>query len=144
MPFAMSRTTTYSVQILWGDCDPAGIVFFPNFSKWMDAASLNFFMSCGVPAWRELERTRRIVGTPLLEIHTRFLRHATYGETLTISTSIKEWREKVFVQSHLVMRGSDRICEGEETRIFVERDEKDPSKIRGIPVPADIRALCGD
>ena len=38
----------------FGDCDPAGIVFFPNFSRWMDAASLTFFMQCGVPPWREL------------------------------------------------------------------------------------------
>ena len=43
----MSRTTTYEIQVQFGDCDPAGIVFFPNFSKWMDAASLHFFMSCG-------------------------------------------------------------------------------------------------
>ncbi|MEY2660956.1 MAG: hypothetical protein RLZZ123_2128, partial [Pseudomonadota bacterium] len=31
----------YEVDVLFGDCDPAGIVFFPNFSKWMDASSLN-------------------------------------------------------------------------------------------------------
>ena len=34
----------------------------------MDAASLSFFMQCGVPPWRELVKTRGIVGTPLLEI----------------------------------------------------------------------------
>jgi 4-hydroxybenzoyl-CoA thioesterase len=38
----------------------------------MDEASLAFFMACGVPPWRELVKTRGIVGTPLLEIHTRF------------------------------------------------------------------------
>ena len=69
----MSKTVVYSVDVLFGDCDPAGIVFFPNFSKWMDASSLNFFMQCGVPPWRELVKTRGIIGTPLLEIHTRFL-----------------------------------------------------------------------
>ena len=31
----MSRTTTYTVQVTFGDCDPAGIVFFPNFSRIM-------------------------------------------------------------------------------------------------------------
>ena len=34
----------YEVEVMFGDCDPAGIVFFPNFSKWMDASSLNFFV----------------------------------------------------------------------------------------------------
>ena len=78
----MPRTTTFRVDVQFGDCDPAGIVFFPNFSRWMDAASLSFFMQCGVPPWRELVKTRGIVGTPLLEINTKFVKAATYGETL--------------------------------------------------------------
>ena len=50
----MPRTTLFTVDVHFGDCDPAGIVFFPNFSRWMDSASLAFFMACGVPPWREL------------------------------------------------------------------------------------------
>jgi 4-hydroxybenzoyl-CoA thioesterase len=78
------KTTLYRVSIEFGDCDPAGIVFFPNFSRWMDAASLSFFMQCGLPPWRELVKTRGIVGTPLLEIHTKFLKAATYGEDIVV------------------------------------------------------------
>ena len=63
----MSRVHRFPVQVHFGDCDPAGIVFFPNFSRWMDQSSLAFFAACGIPPWRELERTRGIVGTPLLE-----------------------------------------------------------------------------
>ena len=62
----MSKTVVYEVQVMFGDCDPAGIVFFPNFSKWMDASSLNFFVKCGVAPWRELVKTRGIIGTPHL------------------------------------------------------------------------------
>lgn len=138
----MARTTAYSVQVQFGDCDPAGIVFFPNFSRWMDAASLAFFMQCGVPPWRELATTRGIVGTPLLEIHTRFLKPATYGETIVVHTHVEEWRAKVFVQHHRVTRGDDLLCEGRETRAFVVRDPADPGRLRAIPVPEDIRALC--
>jgi len=138
----MPRTTTYSVNVHFGDCDPAGIVFFPNFSRWMDAASLNFFMQCGVPPWRELVKTRGIVGTPLLEIHTRFIKSVTYGETITITTHVEEWRAKVFIQLHRVTRGDDLICEGRETRAFVQRDANEADRLRAIPVPDDIRALC--
>ena len=83
----MSKTIVYSVNVMFGDCDPAGIVFFPNFAKWMDASSLNFFMQNGVPPWRELVKTTGIIGTPLLEINTKFMRPATYGETLQIHTA---------------------------------------------------------
>jgi 4-hydroxybenzoyl-CoA thioesterase len=104
-------------------------------------------MQCGVPPWRELVKTRGIVGTPLLEINTKFTQAATYGETLTISTHVEEWRAKVIVQIHRITRarsdgGEDLICEGREVRAFVKRDEHDPDRLRAIPVPEDIRLLC--
>ena len=138
----MARTTVYTVDVLFGDCDPAGIVFFPNFSKWMDASSLHFFMQCGVPPWRELVKTTGIIGTPLLEIHTRFVRTATYGETLQVHTRVEEWRSKVFIQRHEVRRGDTLICEGTETRAFCRRVPGEPDRIEAMPVPEDIRALC--
>ena len=138
----MPKTTLHRVVVHFGDCDPEGIVFFPNFSRWMDAASLAFFMECGLPPWRELVKTRGIVGTPLLEVNTKFIKAVTYGETIEISTWIEEWREKVFVQMHRVKRGDDLICEGREVRAFVKRDAENPDRLRAIPVPDDIRAMC--
>ena len=138
----MSRTHIHPVTVHFGDCDPAGIVFFPNFARWMDEASLAFFMACGVPPWRELQKTRGIVGTPVLETHTRFAKPATYGQTLEVHTSVIEWRAKVFVQRHVVRRGEEVLCECTEVRAFVERHPDDPDRIRAIPVPVDIKALC--
>ena len=132
----------YEVDVMFGDCDPAGIVFFPNFLKWMDASSLNFFVKCGVPTWRDLYKTTGIIGTPLLEIHTRFVSPATYGERLQIFTSIQEWRGKAFIQKHSVKRGDTLICEGTETRAFCIRHPDDSDRIKAIPVPEDIKALC--
>jgi len=31
---------------------------------------------------------------------------------------VTAWRDKVFMQQHIVMRGGDLICEGFETRTF--------------------------
>jgi len=138
----MARTTLHSVNVQFGDCDPGGIVFFPNFSRWMDAASLMFFTQCGVPPWRVLERERGIVGTPLLEINTKFLKTVTYGETIQIATHVEEWRRVVFIQMHRVTRGDELVCEGREVRAFVKRDDNDPERLRAIPIPEDIRALC--
>ena len=138
----MSKTVVYEVPVVFGDCDPAGIVFFPNFSRWMDASSLNFFVQCGVLPWRELVKTTGIIGTPLLEIHTKFSRPATYGETLQIHTNVEEWRSKVFIHRHIVNRGDVLICEGTETRAFCQRVPGDPDRIQAIAVPPDIKALC--
>lgn len=138
----MSKTTTMTVDVRFGDCDPAGIVFFPRYHRWMDAASLHFFMSCGVPPWHELERINGIIGTPLLEHHTRFLRSSTYGETLEIRTTIEEWRRKVFVQKHEIWRGDELLCESRETRAFCVRDPQDRARIHAIPIPEDVLARC--
>ncbi len=137
----MSRSHVYSVQVQFGDCDPAGIVFFPNFNKWMDAASLAFFMACGVPPWRELVKTRGIVGTPLLEIHTKFYVPATYGETLEIHTHVEHWAAKTLRQKHVVKRDGTVLCEGTEVRAFVVHDAA-LGRLKAIPVPEDIKALC--
>jgi 4-hydroxybenzoyl-CoA thioesterase len=138
----MSRSHAYTVHVQFGDCDPAGIVFFPNFSRWMDEASLAFFRACGVPPWRELVKTRGIIGTPLLEIHTQFLKTATYGETLQVHTTVEDWSAKTFRHRHQVRRGEVLLCEGTEVRVFCMRDTTDPDRIRSIPIPEDIKALC--
>jgi 4-hydroxybenzoyl-CoA thioesterase len=138
----MSKTHVHRVDVHFGDCDPAGIVFFPNFSRWMDEASLAFFVGCGVPPWRELVKIRGIVGTPLLEIHTKFYKTATYGETIEVHTSVESWAAKTFTHRHVVRRGDTVLCEGTEVRAFVERHPDNPDRIRAIPIPADIKALC--
>ena len=137
----MSKTVIYEVEVMFGDCDPAGIVFFPNFSKWMDTSSLNFFVKCGVPPWRELVKTTGIIGTPLVEIHTKFFKPATYGERLQVHTSVEEWRAKVLIQKHVVMRGEDILCEGRETRAICVRVPGE-DRIKAIPIPEDIKAKC--
>jgi 4-hydroxybenzoyl-CoA thioesterase len=138
----MSKWVVHEVDVHFGDCDPAGIVFFPNFSRWMDQASLGFFVACGVPPWRELVKTRGIVGTPLLEIHTRFFKPATYGQRIQVHTTVEEWAAKTFRHRHLVKRGDELLCEGTEVRAFVMRHPDDPERLKAMPVPEDIRALC--
>lgn len=141
-PGPAPRVHVHRVPVHFGDCDPAGIVFFPNFARWMDQASLAYFMAAGVPPWRELALTRGIVGTPVLETHTRFIQSATYGETLEVHTSVTAWERKVFRHLHRVMRGDVLLCEGTEVRAFVSRHPDDATRLKAIPPPEDIVALC--
>jgi 4-hydroxybenzoyl-CoA thioesterase len=141
-PSTAPRVHVHRVQVHFGDCDPAGIVFFPNFARWMDQASLAFFMAAGLPPWRELTATRGIVGTPVLETHTRFIHPATYGETIEVHTRVTAWERKVFRHLHQVRRGDTVLCEGTEVRAFVVRHPDDASRLKAIPPPEDIVALC--
>jgi 4-hydroxybenzoyl-CoA thioesterase len=134
------KQTIYTVRVEFGDCDPARIVWFPNFFRWIDAASRHFFIECGVPPWSETEKTMGVIGTPLVDTHAKFVTAASYGDVLEIHTSIGEWRTKSFVQRYRVVRGGDTIMECEEVRIFAARREG--GGIRAVAVPDEIRRLC--
>ncbi|MET3440471.1 4-hydroxybenzoyl-CoA thioesterase [Variovorax paradoxus] len=135
-----SKEISYTARVEFGDCDPAGIVWFPNFFRWIDAASRHFFAECGVPRWEETAQTLGVIGTPLVDTHTRFVKAASYGDTLQIAVRITEWRDKSFVQTYRVTRGDELILECEEVRIFAAKREG--GGIRAVPIPPAIRALC--
>ena len=139
----MTRRHTSHFTVEFGDCDPAQIVFYPNFFRWMDAASLRFFRAAGVPPWREFEAQSGIIGTPLVDASARFLRPATYGDLIDIDTAIEEWRGKSFVMSHVIRRGEDVLVEGREIRVFAKRHPSDPARIQAVPPPESVRAWCG-
>jgi 4-hydroxybenzoyl-CoA thioesterase len=131
------HTTAFSVE--FGDCDPAGIVFYPNFFRWMDAAAHHFFVAAGVPPWRELEAGEGVLGTPLVDASARFLRPASYGDRIAIETSVDEWRGRSFVLRHAIRRGDDRLAEGREVRVFARRHPDDPTRIQAVGAPAHLR-----
>ena len=45
------KEVVHTVNVEFGDCDPARIVWFPNFFRWIDAASRHFFIGCGVTVY---------------------------------------------------------------------------------------------
>ncbi|MBN8747995.1 4-hydroxybenzoyl-CoA thioesterase [Xylophilus ampelinus] len=140
----MSKHIIYTARVEFGDCDPAGIVWYPNFFGWMDAASRHFFAECGVPRWEETTKTLGVIGTPLVDTKSRFVATASYGDTLKIAVTVREWREKSFVQSYRVTRddpqGETLILEAEDVRIF--GGKRPDGRLRALPIPPEIRALC--
>jgi 4-hydroxybenzoyl-CoA thioesterase len=143
----MSKEIIYPVRVEFGHCDPAGIIWYPNFFHWIDAASRYYFEQCGVPTWAETTRTMGIIGTPIVDTKAQFFKTATYGEHLRIHTQITEWRQKSFVLSYAIRRtnadGSvDDIMKCEDVRIFAARREDGQNGIRAVAIPESIRALC--
>jgi 4-hydroxybenzoyl-CoA thioesterase len=139
----MSRTVTYEMAVEFGDCDPARIVFYPNFFRWIDAASRHYFVQCGVPSWEETEASHGIIGTPLVDVKARFVKPATYGDRLAIDTTIGEWRTRSFVMKHAIRRGGDVLVEATEVRVFAKRVPGERARIEAAEVPGFVRDACG-
>ena len=50
-------SNTRIIRVQWGDCDPAGIVYYPRYFEWFDASSfLLFEKATGMTKMRMLEK----------------------------------------------------------------------------------------
>ena len=47
-PEPMPLESTHDVTVEWGDCDPAGIVYYPAYFKWFDQATYRLFLAAGL------------------------------------------------------------------------------------------------
>lgn len=135
---ASSRTFVLPVLIGFGDCDPAGIVFYPNFFRWFDAAS-HAMMRAVDYDFQRVARTQGVIAGPLVDAGAKFLSPATHGETVEVRSQVVEWTTKTFRIAHRIVRGDTAIADGWEIRIFARADPDDPKRIRAVPVPDDFR-----
>jgi 4-hydroxybenzoyl-CoA thioesterase len=138
----MSFTHATPFTVEFGDCDPAQIVFYPNFLRWTDAASLRFFAAAGIAPWHQRAEAAHdgIIGTPVVEIDVRFVAPATYGDAIIVETTVTDWRRTSFVMDHRVCRDDTLLVTARETRVFARRHPSDPRRIEAVPIPADIRS----
>ena len=128
------------IRIEWGDCDPADIVYYPNYFAWFDGSLMWHFEQAGLPKKQLLARYD-LVGWPMIETRAVFHKPSTYGETVTIETGIAKFGRTSFEVEHKLMRGTELAVEGFEKHVLVGRDPDAPGKMRSVPIPAEVIAL---
>ncbi len=74
-------------QIRFHHCDPAGIVFYPQFFYLLHEAKEDFLAHIGFP---QHEMIKSGFGTPIVDIKTRFLGMCRYGDDIAISVTISK------------------------------------------------------
>ena len=133
-------TNVHLVTVEWGHCDPAGIVYFPNYFNYFDSSTNALFLrALGCNKYEMLKRYG-IVGIPLVDVGARFIVPSTFGDVVTIESSVAEIRRSSFRMLHRLLRGDTLAVEGTETRVWVGRDPADPDRLKGMPIPADVVA----
>lgn len=133
----VEHTTT--VQVRWGDADPAGIAFYPRFFEWYDIGTEALFASLGL-AWPEAFPRYGIVGVPILEAGSRFISPVRYGDAVAVRTRVAWVRGKTFRVEHELSVGARRCAEGFEVRAWVARPESPDAPLRALPIPPDVVA----
>ena len=130
---------TTSVRVAFGDCDPANIVYFANFYRWFDLATHDLCEAAGFDL-TEVRRERNWLGYPLAEAGARFLLPATINDRLRIETRIREWRPKMFLLGHRILRDEVLLVEGWQTRFIGVRRPEQGGRLAALPIPAEFVA----
>jgi YbgC/YbaW family acyl-CoA thioester hydrolase len=134
----MPLTSRHEIIVEWGDCDPAGIVYYPSYFRWCDQATYRLFLKAGLRRddvssgqWRE--------GTPLVAAECAFRRASQHGEKLVIESHVEKFGRSSFVIRHVFRDVSGAVAaEGTETRIWAKK-EGNARSLTAIGIPADVK-----
>lgn len=128
------------VTIEWGDCDPAGIVFFPNYLKYFDAATNTLFLRVLGLNKYEMISKYGITGIPLVDVRARFFIPSVFGDVVTIESTVAEIKRSSFRMHHRLLKDEALAVEGFEIRVWTGRDPKEPDKLKSQPIPDEVIA----
>jgi 4-hydroxybenzoyl-CoA thioesterase len=134
-----SVVAVYHVQLQWGDCDPAGIIFYPTYFRWFDAATWNMFAAAGYDAKRMRAEHRAM---PLVAADCEFKHSAEQQDRCEVRSRIMRWGSKSFVLRHEVVREDGTpLAQGSETRVWGRYESGPGSPMKGQTITEELKAL---
>lgn len=137
-----SKVFALPVQLRWGECDPAGIIFYPTYFQWFDAAAWNMFAEVGYHAKR---MRAEHLAMPLVAADCQFRHPAEQEDRAEVRSRIARWGGKSFVVAHEVVRTDGTLlATGSETRVWGRYTDGPGSPLRGVPVGDELKALFRD
>jgi 4-hydroxybenzoyl-CoA thioesterase len=133
---------THTVLVEWGDCDPAGIVYYPAYYRWMDQSTFRLFRSAGLTR-DHMSNGQWTEGPPLVETKCAFRRASQHGEQLTVHSHVSRWGTSSFTITHVFLNEAGEVAaEGYETRIWA-RKQGDARSLKSVPIPDIVRSKLG-
>jgi len=130
-------TNIRSVRIEWGDCDPAGIIFYPRYFEIFDASTAHLFEAALRMTKYQMFSTLPFAGFPLVRTHARFLKPTRFGDEVVVESTITFGRSSFDVEHKLSLMG-EACAECSETRVWVIRDAD--GRLKSHPVPDEVLA----
>jgi 4-hydroxybenzoyl-CoA thioesterase len=139
----MALTNRHEITVEWGDCDPAGIVYYPAYFRWSDQATYRLFLAAGLKR-DNLDDGRWTEGTPLVKAECSFRRASQHGEKLIIESHVSRFGGSSFTVTHVFRDAAGEIAaEGTETRIWA-RKEGDARTLKAVSIPDEVRRKLGN
>jgi 4-hydroxybenzoyl-CoA thioesterase len=125
------------VQIQWGDCDPANIVYYPRYFAMFDDSTSIMFEAAGFSK-QDIIHRYGLVGIPMVDTRAKFHIPSTHGDWIRIESRIESFKRSSFEVVHNVFKGEALAIEAFETRVLVGKHPDDPAKLKSAPMPPEI------
>lgn len=136
------QTNTRIVRIEWGDCDPAGIIYYPRYFEIVDAATAALFeRALGMTKYHFVKHYG-FAGFPVVTTRARFIKPTRYGDDVNVESTVA-FGSSSFTVEHKMSLNGEPVCECTEKRVWVGRDPADPGRIKSQPIPATVREKFG-
>ena len=127
-------------RIEWGDCDPAGIIYYPRYFAIFDASTAHLIERATGMKKIEYLKAYDFIGHPVLETRAQFRLPTRFGDEVEIESRIAACGRSSFKVEHRLTLAGALAAEGFETRVWAGRDPTDPERIRSQPIPAEVVA----
>jgi 4-hydroxybenzoyl-CoA thioesterase len=135
----MSRfSNTRRLTIEWGHCDPAGIVFNPRFFEFFDWSTAMLLFAASGMTKADMMTAYGLAGAPVVATSAQFLKPCSFGDEVTIVSTVLKVGRSSFEVEHRLFRGDTLAVEGRETRVWTVADGK--GGIRSEPLPERLAA----
>lgn len=131
------------LRIEWGQCDPAGIVFYPQYFVIFDSSTGWLFERTGLSP-SAMRRKYGIVGLPIVDVGAKFFLACRFDDEVLIESSVSQWGRSSFTVRHLVKKDGELAVDGFEKRVWAAPDPERAGGIRAQTVPAEIIASLSD
>jgi len=132
-----------TLRIEWGQCDPAGIVFYPQYLIIFDTSTGWLFERTGLTPLA-MRKKYGIVGIPIVEVGARFLVPCRFDDEVIVESEVSEWGRSSFTVRHRILKEGKLALEGFEKRVWAAPHPERPGAIQAQPVPAEIIASLSD
>lgn len=133
-------STRRTVRIEWGDCDPAGIIFYPRYFAMFDHSTVLLLEQALGMKKLALYEHYKFGGYPSVDMQARFVLPTRYGDDVEIETVITKVGRSSFSLLHRITLDGALAVEGNETRVWVVRNPDPPGGFQAEPMPADVVA----
>jgi 4-hydroxybenzoyl-CoA thioesterase len=132
-----------TLRIEWGQCDSAGIVFYPQYLIIFDTSTGWLFERTGLKPLA-MRKKYGIVGMPIVEVGAKFVMPCRFDDDIVVESEVSEWGRTSFTVRHRVLKEGQPVVEGFEKRVWAAPHPERPGAIQAQPIPPEVIASLSD